>query len=85
MYMYALYKETGLLKVVKRIKFREKKKKVFSERRKRRDLIISNVASPGGPLPICSYDAPGVKIDPALGVKSTSIGTKKANFRILLL
>ena len=83
MYMYALYKETGFLKVVKRIKFR--KKKVFSERRKRRVLIISNVASPGGPLPICSYDAPGVKSDPALGVKSTSIGTKKANFRILLL
>ena len=34
---------------------------------------------------ICSYDAPGVKTDPAPGVTSWNIGTKKPIFKIFLL
>ena len=34
---------------------------------------------------VCSYDAGGVKTGPATGVTSWNIGTKKTNFKILLL
>ena len=33
----------------------------------------------------CSYDAPGVKLGPAPGSQVWNIGTKKENFKILLL
>ena len=34
---------------------------------------------------VCSYDAPGIKIGPALWVTSLNIGTKRASLKILLL
>ena len=33
-------------------------------------------------LPVCSYDAPGVKTGPALGVTSLNIGTKKETSKL---
>ena len=38
------------------------------------------VASPSGPLLVCSYDAPCVKTDPAPGVTIWNV-TKKENFQ----
>ena len=51
-----------------------------------RSFDIWYVAPPSEPLPNCSYDAPGVKTGPAQGGSEVqNIGTKKENFKILLL
>ena len=57
----------------------------FSETRRHRALIFGMKHLLMDIYQICSNYVPGVKTGPAPGVTSLSIGTKKENFKNLLL
>ena len=59
--------------------------KFFFENGSRRALIFGMQHHLVDLYQVCLYDALGVKTGPAPGVTSLNIGTKKANFKILLL
>ena len=66
------------------LKQRRPSSKFFFENGRHRALIFGIQHLLVDPYQVCSYDAPGVNIGPAL-VTNLNIGTNKAKFKIILL